>query len=341
MGSVEDVRNAGKAIAGFSHPIAVKERRVKAFSTTTSIITPSKSPPPSGPRGDRAAVRRLQPGRQTLPGHWREVCPTASPSAAAPSATSSRDDRHATPPSNAPAFMAARRGPEQCLSRCGSRWWGRVGWSAGRSSSYAWGARTCDFQRSRARNSLCRRGARMEVFVAIRRMGEVIEALRPNSVISALGTTGRMRVRTKRRSARRPGAGAGGGACGQGARSGALRFGQLGGRGPARQELLPQGQGRDRPRARQDRACRLDVLRPGLLRGKRGGERRIGERLAILASPSSTPARRQVARFSSDRRRHGGARGTLSGDAAGARAVCPRHDAIHRAARSLPQPVGE
>lgn len=30
---------------------------------------------------------------------------------------------------------------------------------------------------------------------------------------------------------------------------------------------------------------RLDLLRPGLLRGKRGGERRLGERLAILLSP--------------------------------------------------------
>lgn len=30
---------------------------------------------------------------------------------------------------------------------------------------------------------------------------------------------------------------------------------------------------------------RLDILRPGLLRGKRGGDRRIGERLAMLASP--------------------------------------------------------
>ena len=30
---------------------------------------------------------------------------------------------------------------------------------------------------------------------------------------------------------------------------------------------------------------RLDILRPGLLRGPRGGERRTGERLAILASP--------------------------------------------------------
>ena len=29
---------------------------------------------------------------------------------------------------------------------------------------------------------------------------------------------------------------------------------------------------------------RLDILRPGLLRGQRGGERRPGERLAILAS---------------------------------------------------------
>lgn len=30
---------------------------------------------------------------------------------------------------------------------------------------------------------------------------------------------------------------------------------------------------------------RLDILRPGLLRGPRGGERRLGERLGIVASP--------------------------------------------------------
>jgi uncharacterized protein YbjT (DUF2867 family) len=30
---------------------------------------------------------------------------------------------------------------------------------------------------------------------------------------------------------------------------------------------------------------RLDILRPGLLRGERGGERRVGERLGILISP--------------------------------------------------------
>ena len=33
--------------------------------------------------------------------------------------------------------------------------------------------------------------------------------------------------------------------------------------------------------------ARLDILRPGLLRGQRGGERRLGERLAILASPAA------------------------------------------------------
>lgn len=31
--------------------------------------------------------------------------------------------------------------------------------------------------------------------------------------------------------------------------------------------------------------ARLDIVRPGLLRGKRGGERRLGERLGILVSP--------------------------------------------------------
>jgi uncharacterized protein YbjT (DUF2867 family) len=30
---------------------------------------------------------------------------------------------------------------------------------------------------------------------------------------------------------------------------------------------------------------RLDIFRPGLLRGPRGGERRLGERLGIFASP--------------------------------------------------------
>jgi uncharacterized protein YbjT (DUF2867 family) len=31
---------------------------------------------------------------------------------------------------------------------------------------------------------------------------------------------------------------------------------------------------------------RLDILRPGLLRGERGGERRLGERIGIALSPA-------------------------------------------------------
>ena len=82
--------------------------------------------------------------------------------------------------------------------------------------------------------------------------------------------------------------------------------------------------------------ARLDILRPGLLRGDRGGERRAGERLAIVASPLT------------DLLLHGGARkyrsvrATQVADAILALAVeKPRgrfvheHDAIVRAARKL------
>ena len=81
---------------------------------------------------------------------------------------------------------------------------------------------------------------------------------------------------------------------------------------------------------------RLDILRPGLLRGNRGSDRRVGERLAILASPIA------------DLLLHGGARkyrsvrATAVADAILALAVeKPRgrfvheHDAIVRAATKL------
>jgi len=84
------------------------------------------------------------------------------------------------------------------------------------------------------------------------------------------------------------------------------------------------------------RLRRLDVLRPGLLRGKRGGDRRFGERLAILASPLT------------DRLLHGDKRRFRSIDArivAAAAIQCANekaqgrfvhdNDSIHRAARRL------
>lgn len=81
---------------------------------------------------------------------------------------------------------------------------------------------------------------------------------------------------------------------------------------------------------------RLDILRPGLLRGARGGERRVGERLAILASPLTDLALHGGAR------KYRSVRATTMADAILALAAeKPRgrfvheHDAIVRAAAKL------
>jgi len=78
---------------------------------------------------------------------------------------------------------------------------------------------------------------------------------------------------------------------------------------------------------------RLDLLRPGLLRGPRGGDRRLGERLAIAASPMVDrmlhgPARRY--RSISAEVVADAIRGLL-GEIAGR--FVHEHDAIRRAAR--------
>ena len=85
---------------------------------------------------------------------------------------------------------------------------------------------------------------------------------------------------------------------------------------------------------------RLDVLRPGLLRGKRGGDRRLGERLAILASPLADRFLRGAFR------KYRSVRATTVADAILALAVeKPRgryiheHDAIVRAAGKLDRPA--
>lgn len=134
-------------------------------------------------------------------------------------------------------------------------------------------------------------GARMEVFVADpANWGEVIEALRPDAVICALGTTWKKAGRDEAafravdqelvlavaRAAKAHGATHFVSVSSVGADAHAKTF-YLRVKGETDRELARIGFGR------------LDVLRPGLLRGQRGAERRPGERLAMIASPILNP----------------------------------------------------
>ena len=183
-------------------------------------------------------------------------------------------------------------------------------------------------------------GARMEVFVADPdKWGEVIEALRPTAVISALGTTwkkagkdeaafravDRELVLAVARAAKAHGVERFVSVSSAGADAHAKAF-YLKVKGETDRELAKIGLGR------------LDVLRPGLLRGKRGGERRIGERLGILLSPLVNPL------LGGKWRAYRAIDAEIVARAALYLATRPArgrfvhdNDAIHRAARSLPQ----
>lgn len=187
-------------------------------------------------------------------------------------------------------------------------------------------------------------GARMEVFVAEpEKWSEVLESLRPTAVICALGTTWKKSgkdeaafravdqelVLAVARAARTHGVDRFVSISSIGADPHTDNF-YLKVKGETDRELAKVGIGR------------LDVLRPGLLRGKRGGDRRIGERLAILASPLFNPLLRGKWRA------YRAIPGETVARAALFLAMRPArgrfvhdNDAIHRAARSLPQPVTE
>ena len=183
-------------------------------------------------------------------------------------------------------------------------------------------------------------GARMEVFVADPdKWGEVIEALRPTAVISALGTTwkkagkdeaafravDRELVLAVARAAKAHGVERFVSVSSAGADAHAKAF-YLKVKGETDRELAKIGLGR------------LDVLRPGLLRGKRGGERRIGERLGIVLSPLVNPllGGKWRAYRAIDAEIVARAALYLATRLARGRFVHD-NDAIHRAARSLPQ----
>lgn len=184
-------------------------------------------------------------------------------------------------------------------------------------------------------------GARMEVFVADpEKWGEVLEALHPTAVISALGTTWKKSGKDEAafravdrdlvlgvaRAAKAHGVERFVSVSSAGADPHTGNF-YLKVKGETDRELAKIGLGR------------LDVLHPGLLRGKRGGERRVGERLAILASPLIHPFLggkwRQYRAIDAETVARAAlylamrpARGRFVHD----------HDAILRAARSLPLP---
>ena len=134
-------------------------------------------------------------------------------------------------------------------------------------------------------------GAKMEQFVADpAHWGEVIEALRPTAIICALGTTWRKAgqdeaafravdhdlVLDLARAAKGHAVDRFVVVSAVGADPHARQF-YLRVKGETERDLVKLG------------FRRLDVLRPGLLRGQRSGDRRLAERLAILASPLINP----------------------------------------------------
>ena len=130
-------------------------------------------------------------------------------------------------------------------------------------------------------------GVRMEMFVADpENWGDVFEAVRPTALICALGTTWRLAgedeaafravdydlVLETARAAKAHGVERMIAVSSAGASLAAKTF-YLRVKGEMERDLAKVG------------FKRLDVLRPGLLRGLRGGDRRTGERIGIAVSP--------------------------------------------------------
>lgn len=187
-------------------------------------------------------------------------------------------------------------------------------------------------------------GVRMEVFVADpANWGQVIEALRPTAVISALGTT--WKKAGKDEAAFRAVDHDLVLAVAHAAKAhGVERFVSISSTGAdphARSFYLRVKGETDRELARIGFG-RLDVLRPGLLQGKRDGDRRAGERLGILLSPLVNPL--LVGKWRTFRAipAETVARAALGCALRAARGrFVHDNDAIQRAATALPVPLRE
>ncbi|MEM9311990.1 MAG: NAD(P)H-binding protein [Pseudomonadota bacterium] len=134
-------------------------------------------------------------------------------------------------------------------------------------------------------------GARMELFVADpEKWGEVLAAVRPHALICALGTTWRKAGRTEEgfravdqdlivetaRSAKEAGVSN-------------LVLISAAGADPRSKNLYLRVKGETEILVAAQKFKRLDILRPGLLRGQRVGDFRFLERLALAMSPVIEP----------------------------------------------------
>lgn len=135
------------------------------------------------------------------------------------------------------------------------------------------------------------KGARMELFVAEPdKWGEVFEALKPTVLISALGTTWNKAGKSEEAfravdqdlvlaTARAAHA------------AGVQRMVSISsvGADPMAKNFYLRVKGEVEGALSKVGFSRLDLLRPGLLKGARENDRRLGERLAIIASPIVDP----------------------------------------------------
>lgn len=134
-------------------------------------------------------------------------------------------------------------------------------------------------------------GARMEMFVAEPdKWAEVLEAVRPRALISALGTTWKKAGRDEARfrsvdfdmvlataeAAHRAGVPN-------------MVLVSAAGADPRSKNLYMRVKGEAEQAVSRIGFKRLDILRPGLLKGERDNDPRLAERLAILASPLIEP----------------------------------------------------
>lgn len=185
------------------------------------------------------------------------------------------------------------------------------------------------------------RGARMEMFVADpARWGDVIEAVRPHVLVSALGTTWRKAGKNEAafravdqqlvletaRAAREHGVERMIAVSSVGADAGSKTF-YLRVKGEVERDLAKAG------------FRRLDIMRPGLLKGPRGEDRRMGERAAIIASPVADLLLHGRFRQYRSIRARTVAEGILSLALKSTQGrFVHDNDAIRRAARDLPRP---
>lgn len=185
-------------------------------------------------------------------------------------------------------------------------------------------------------------GARMEMFVAEPgKWGEVIEAVRPQVLVSALGTTWRKAgkdeaafravdqqlVLETARAAREHGV------------ERMIAVSSVGAEATSKNFYLRVKSEVERDLAKAG-FKRLDLLRPGLLKGPRGDDRRIGERAAIIASPIADLLLHGKFRQYRSIQARFVAEGILSLALKGTQGrFVHDNDAIRRAARDLPRPT--